>query len=88
MRLSKLSIRNFRNFRLVEIPLSDNVVLLGENRVGKSNLLFAIRLILDRRRISAFKKQKGEYWRVRRDSNFRPSDSKPENRELFVILML
>ena len=47
MRLSKLSIRNFRNFRSVEIPLSGNVVLLGENRVGKSNLLFAIRLILD-----------------------------------------
>lgn len=47
MRLSKLSIRNFRNFRTVDIPLSGNVVLLGENRVGKSNLLFAIRLILD-----------------------------------------
>lgn len=47
MRLCKLSIRNFRNFRSVEIPLSGNVVLLGENRVGKSNLLFAIRLILD-----------------------------------------
>lgn len=47
MRLSKLSIRNFRNFRSVGIPLSGNVVLLGENRVGKSNLLFAIRLILD-----------------------------------------
>lgn len=47
MRLSKLSIRNFRNFRSVDIPLSGSVVLLGENRVGKSNLLFAIRLILD-----------------------------------------
>ncbi|RWL74501.1 MAG: DUF2813 domain-containing protein [Mesorhizobium sp.] len=47
MRLSKLSIRNFRNFRSVDIPLSGNVVLLGENRVGKSNLLFAIRLVLD-----------------------------------------
>lgn len=47
MRLSKLCIRNFRNFRSVETPLSGNVVLLGENRVGKSNLLFAIRLILD-----------------------------------------
>lgn len=47
MRLNKLSIRNFRNFSSVEIPLSGNVVLLGENRVGKSNLLFAIRLILD-----------------------------------------
>jgi putative ATP-dependent endonuclease of the OLD family len=47
MRLSKLAIRNFRNFRAIDIPLSRNVVLLGENRVGKSNLLFAIQLILD-----------------------------------------
>jgi putative ATP-dependent endonuclease of the OLD family len=47
MRLSKLSIRNFRNFRSVDIPVSGNVVLLGENRVGKSNILFAVRLILD-----------------------------------------
>ncbi|MDR9774707.1 AAA family ATPase [Rhizobium hidalgonense] len=47
MRLNKLSIRNFRNFKSVDIPLHGNIVLLGENRVGKSNLLFAIRLILD-----------------------------------------
>ncbi len=47
MRLSKLSIRNFRNFQSVDIPLAGNVVLLGQNRVGKSNLLFAIQLILD-----------------------------------------
>jgi putative ATP-dependent endonuclease of OLD family len=47
MRLSKLSIGNFRNFQSIDIPLSGNVVLLGQNRVGKSNLLFAIQLILD-----------------------------------------
>ncbi|TYB84048.1 ATP-dependent endonuclease [Oceaniovalibus sp. ACAM 378] len=47
MRLSNLSVRNFRNFQAVDVPLSRNVVLLGENRVGKSNLLFAIRLVLD-----------------------------------------
>lgn len=47
MRLAKLSIRNFRNFKAVDIPLAGNVVLLGENRVGKSNLLFAVRLVLD-----------------------------------------
>lgn len=47
MRLSKLSIRNFRNFQAVNISLSGNVVLLEQNRVGKSNLLFAIQLILD-----------------------------------------
>ncbi|SCZ22873.1 MULTISPECIES: ATP-dependent endonuclease [unclassified Pseudomonas] len=47
MRLAKLIIHNFRNFQSVDIPLAGNVVLLGENRVGKSNLLFAIRLVLD-----------------------------------------
>lgn len=47
MRLARLSIRNFRNFQAIDIPLAGNVVLLGENRVGKSNLLLAIRLVLD-----------------------------------------
>ncbi|MBR8174063.1 AAA family ATPase [Burkholderia cenocepacia] len=47
MRLSKLSIRNFRNFEHVDIPLAGNIVLIGENRIGKSNLLHAIRLVLD-----------------------------------------
>lgn len=47
MHLANLVIRNFRNFQMVNIPLNGNVVLLGENRVGKSNLLFAIRLVLD-----------------------------------------
>lgn len=47
MHLAKLNIRNFRNFETIDIPLAGNVVLLGENRVGKSNLLFAIRLVLD-----------------------------------------
>jgi putative ATP-dependent endonuclease of OLD family len=47
MRLSKLSVRNFRNFKAIDIPLSGDVVLLGENGVGKSNLLFALQLILD-----------------------------------------
>lgn len=47
MFLSKLIIRNFRNFSDVTIPLAGNVVLLGENRVGKSNLLYAVRLVLD-----------------------------------------
>jgi putative ATP-dependent endonuclease of OLD family len=42
-----LSIRNFRNFQAIDIPLCRNIVLLGENRVGKSNLIFAIRLVLD-----------------------------------------
>lgn len=47
VRLSNLNIRNFRNFEAVDIPLAGNIVLVGENRVGKSNLLFAVRLVLD-----------------------------------------
>ena len=47
MYLSNLIIKNFRNFRSIDIPLSGNIVLLGENSVGKSNLLYAIRLVLD-----------------------------------------
>lgn len=47
MRLARLGIRNFRNFQVIDVPLAGNVVLLGENRIGKSNLLFAIRLVLD-----------------------------------------
>lgn len=41
MRLSKLSVLNFRNFQSIHLASAGNVVLLGENRVGKSNLLFA-----------------------------------------------
>lgn len=42
MYLKNLIIQNFRNFESIDIPLSSNIVLLGENRVGKSNLILAI----------------------------------------------
>jgi putative ATP-dependent endonuclease of OLD family len=38
---------NFRNFRDLDVALGGNVVIVGENRVGKSNLLFGLRLIFD-----------------------------------------
>lgn len=47
MRLSRIQIENFRNFRSLAMPLGDNVVVLGENQIGKTNLLFALRLLLD-----------------------------------------
>jgi putative ATP-dependent endonuclease of the OLD family len=47
MRLSKIHVENFRNFRLLEVELGENPVLLGENKVGKSNFIHALRLILD-----------------------------------------
>ncbi|MEU9015721.1 AAA family ATPase [Streptomyces sp. NPDC048479] len=48
MRLSKIRITNFRNFRdLVIDPFPTPAVIVGENGVGKSNLLYALRLVLD-----------------------------------------
>jgi putative ATP-dependent endonuclease of OLD family len=47
MRLLRLGIRNYRNFRHVDCGLGPHVVLLGENGVGKSNLLRGLRLLLD-----------------------------------------
>jgi putative ATP-dependent endonuclease of the OLD family len=47
MRLSRIKIHNFRNFKDLDVPLGQHAVILGENKVGKTNLLFALRLILD-----------------------------------------
>jgi putative ATP-dependent endonuclease of OLD family len=45
--LSRIAISNFRNFSDLNVELAGNVVVVGENRVGKSNLLYALRLIFD-----------------------------------------
>jgi putative ATP-dependent endonuclease of the OLD family len=47
MRLSRIRIENFRNFANLDIAVSRNIVVVGENGVGKSNLLYALRLLLD-----------------------------------------
>lgn len=48
MRLSRVAINNFRNFADFEIRLAESAaVIVGENNVGKSNLLYALRLVLD-----------------------------------------
>ena len=47
MYLSRIRIENFRNFSALDFALTGNVVVVGENRVGKSNLLHALRLIFD-----------------------------------------
>jgi putative ATP-dependent endonuclease of OLD family len=47
MHLSRVRIVNFRNFAELAVPLVGNVLMVGENRVGKSNFIFALRLVLD-----------------------------------------
>jgi putative ATP-dependent endonuclease of OLD family len=47
MRLSRLAIKNFRNFSSVDVRLGDHAVIVGENKSGKSNLAYALRLVLD-----------------------------------------
>jgi putative ATP-dependent endonuclease of the OLD family len=47
MFLSRIRILNFRNFSELDVELSGDVVVVGENRVGKSNLLYGLRLIFD-----------------------------------------
>ena len=47
MRIARIQIKNFRNFESIDVLLRQNAVILGENKIGKSNLLFALRLVLD-----------------------------------------
>ncbi|MEQ8572031.1 MAG: AAA family ATPase [Deltaproteobacteria bacterium] len=48
MRIRSLKLRGFRNFKDAIVRLNDHALIIGTNDVGKSNLLFALRLLLDR----------------------------------------
>lgn len=47
MHIRRVQIKNLRNFKALDVSLQGDTVVLGENRVGKSNFLFALRLVLD-----------------------------------------
>lgn len=48
MYISRIAISGFRNFRELDLfDLPASVVVVGENGAGKSNLLYALRLVLD-----------------------------------------
>lgn len=47
MRIAKVRIVNFANFADLELETSGDIVVVGENKVGKSNFLRALQLILD-----------------------------------------
>lgn len=45
MRLTHLTLRNWRNFKEADFPVQDRLVILGPNASGKSNLLDALRFL-------------------------------------------
>ncbi|MBY5590904.1 AAA family ATPase [Rhizobium leguminosarum] len=47
MYIARIQIENFRNFYELDVELSGNAVIVGENKAGKSNLLYAMRLVFD-----------------------------------------
>ena len=48
MHLSQINIKGFRNFEDATINFSDKTLIIGSNDIGKSNLLYALRLLFDR----------------------------------------
>ncbi len=47
LRLTRLKVRNWRNFREVEVHLTQRAFFVGPNAAGKSNLLDAVRFLRD-----------------------------------------
>ncbi|MGX5641833.1 ATP-dependent nuclease [Bacillus toyonensis] len=45
--ISRVTIKNFRNFKNVDVDLTNKQVILGENNIGKTNFIRALQLILD-----------------------------------------
>jgi len=47
MKIRKIGIRNFRNLCNIKVYPAHTTIFIGENNAGKSNLLYALRLLLD-----------------------------------------
>jgi putative ATP-dependent endonuclease of the OLD family len=61
--ISRIEIENFRNFHRFGVDLAPTSVIVGENKVGKSNLVEAIRLVLDPALPDAERKLRAEdFW--------------------------
>ena len=48
MKISKVKIKGFRNFKDITVNLGDKNLIFGANNIGKSNFIYALRLLLDR----------------------------------------
>jgi putative ATP-dependent endonuclease of OLD family len=56
MKISRVVIKNFRSFDLVDVPLNELVTcVIGENNTGKSNFFHAIRLCIDNNLPSSYR---------------------------------
>jgi len=63
MKIHRIQIKNFRNFKELDVMLGEQVVVAGENKIGKTNLLHALRLVLDPSLPdSARQLQKTDFW--------------------------
>ena len=47
MIISRLILKNWRNFQNVDVPLQERIILVGPNASGKSNLLDVFRFLRD-----------------------------------------
>src|SRR5579864_8991403 len=47
MIISRLVLKNWRNFQSIDVQLTDRVFIIGPNASGKSNLLDALRFLRD-----------------------------------------
>jgi predicted ATP-dependent endonuclease of OLD family len=45
--ISRVQIINFHNFKKLDVHLSEKAVIVGENASGKTNFIYALRLVLD-----------------------------------------
>ncbi len=48
MKISKVKIKGFRNFKDITVNLGNKNLIFGANNIGKSNFIYALRLLLDR----------------------------------------
>lgn len=48
MKIAKVRIVGFRNFKDITVNLSDKNLIFGANNIGKSNFIYVLRLLLDR----------------------------------------
>lgn len=48
MQLKQVYIRGFRNFKEATINFEDHTLIIGANDVGKTNLIYALRILLDK----------------------------------------